>query len=49
MKVTTFAKASVSASAVAALTLGLTTTAYAAGPTATEEDPVGTPAASASN
>lgn len=45
MKVTTFAKASLSASAVAALTLGLTTTAYAAGPTATEEDPTGIPAA----
>lgn len=46
MKVTTFAKASVSASAVAALTLGLSTTAFAVtGPTATQEDPTGTPAA----
>ncbi|GAA1969538.1 hypothetical protein GCM10009798_32670 [Nocardioides panacihumi] len=46
MKVTTFAKAAVSASAVAALTLGLSTTAFAVtGPTATQEDPTGTPAA----
>lgn len=40
MKVTAFAKASVSASAVAALTIGLTSTAYASPttPTAAEED-----------
>jgi ABC-type phosphate transport system substrate-binding protein len=45
MKASTFAKAGVSVSAVAALTLGLCGNAFAAGPTATEEDPTGIPAA----
>ncbi|MFT4264726.1 MAG: hypothetical protein QM572_15185 [Nocardioides sp.] len=47
MKVTTFLKAGVSTSAAAALTLGLCATAFAAGPTATEEDPTTTPPATA--
>jgi hypothetical protein len=38
MKVSTFAKAGVSVSAAAALTLGLCANSYAAGPTATDED-----------
>jgi len=46
MKASTFAKAGVSVSAAAALTLGLCSGSYAAGPTATDEDPTVAPTAS---